>query len=83
MDWHMPGLDGLETSGIIKRNDRLQHLPKNCDGDCVWSRRHPDQGAGNWRRWLFAESRQFFSALLRWSNCFGVGAVEERWSRTY
>jgi CheY-like chemotaxis protein len=28
MDWHMPGMDGLETSCIIKRNDRLQHIPK-------------------------------------------------------
>jgi len=28
MDWHMPGMDGLETSHIIKRNDRLQHIPK-------------------------------------------------------
>jgi signal transduction histidine kinase/CheY-like chemotaxis protein len=28
MDWHMPGMDGLQASGIIKRNDRLQHIPK-------------------------------------------------------
>ena len=28
MDWHMPGMDGLETSRIIKRNDRLKHIPK-------------------------------------------------------
>jgi len=28
MDWHMPGLDGLEASRIIKRNDRLQNIPK-------------------------------------------------------
>jgi two-component system sensor histidine kinase/response regulator len=28
MDWHMPGLDGLEASRIIKRNDRLKHVPK-------------------------------------------------------
>jgi PAS domain S-box-containing protein len=28
MDWHMPGMDGLEASDIIKRNDRLQHVPK-------------------------------------------------------
>src|ERR1700746_1527844 len=28
MDWHMTGMDGLETSRIIKRNDRLQHVPK-------------------------------------------------------
>ena len=28
IDWHMPGMDGLETSRIIKRNDRLQHIPK-------------------------------------------------------
>jgi two-component system sensor histidine kinase/response regulator len=28
MDWHMPGMDGLETSRIIKRNDRLKHVPK-------------------------------------------------------
>jgi signal transduction histidine kinase/DNA-binding response OmpR family regulator/HPt (histidine-containing phosphotransfer) domain-containing protein len=28
IDWHMPGMDGLETSRIIKRNDRLQHVPK-------------------------------------------------------
>jgi signal transduction histidine kinase/DNA-binding response OmpR family regulator/HPt (histidine-containing phosphotransfer) domain-containing protein len=28
MDWHMPGMDGLQASSIIKRNDRLQHIPK-------------------------------------------------------
>ena len=28
MDWHMPGLDGLQASRIIKRNDRLQNIPK-------------------------------------------------------
>ena len=28
MNWHMPGLDGLEASRIIKRGDRLKHVPK-------------------------------------------------------
>jgi signal transduction histidine kinase/DNA-binding response OmpR family regulator len=28
MDWHMPGLDGLQASRIIKRDDRLQNVPK-------------------------------------------------------
>jgi signal transduction histidine kinase/CheY-like chemotaxis protein len=28
MDWHMPGMDGLEASRIIKRNTSLQHIPK-------------------------------------------------------
>jgi signal transduction histidine kinase/DNA-binding response OmpR family regulator/HPt (histidine-containing phosphotransfer) domain-containing protein len=28
MDWQMPGMDGLQASLIIKRNDRLQHIPK-------------------------------------------------------
>ena len=28
MDWHMPGIDGLQASRIIKRNHRLQHIPK-------------------------------------------------------
>jgi PAS domain S-box-containing protein len=28
MDWHMPGMDGLETSRIIKRSERLLHVPK-------------------------------------------------------
>jgi signal transduction histidine kinase/DNA-binding response OmpR family regulator/HPt (histidine-containing phosphotransfer) domain-containing protein len=28
MDWRMPVMDGLEASRIIKRNDRLQHVPK-------------------------------------------------------
>jgi CheY-like chemotaxis protein/HPt (histidine-containing phosphotransfer) domain-containing protein len=28
MDWHMPGMDGLETSRIIKLGGRLKHMPK-------------------------------------------------------
>src|ERR1700756_5311902 len=28
MDWRMPGMDGLEASRIIKRDDRLRHIPK-------------------------------------------------------
>jgi len=28
MDWHMPGMDGVEASRIIKRGDRLKHVPK-------------------------------------------------------
>jgi two-component system sensor histidine kinase/response regulator len=28
MDWHMPGMDGLQASRIIKRSDRLRHIPK-------------------------------------------------------
>ena len=28
MDWYMHGMDGLEASRIIKRNDRLQNIPK-------------------------------------------------------
>jgi PAS domain S-box-containing protein len=28
MNWQMPGMDGLQASRIIKRNDRLQHIPK-------------------------------------------------------
>ncbi|WP_353064478.1 response regulator [Tunturibacter psychrotolerans] len=28
MDWHMPGLDGLQASRVIKRNQRLQNIPK-------------------------------------------------------
>jgi signal transduction histidine kinase/ligand-binding sensor domain-containing protein/DNA-binding response OmpR family regulator/HPt (histidine-containing phosphotransfer) domain-containing protein len=28
MDWHMPGMNGLETSRIVKRNHRLKHIPK-------------------------------------------------------
>ena len=28
MDWHMPGMDGLEASRIIQRDNRLQHIPK-------------------------------------------------------
>jgi signal transduction histidine kinase/DNA-binding response OmpR family regulator/HPt (histidine-containing phosphotransfer) domain-containing protein len=28
MDWHMPGMDGLQASRIIKRSDRLQNIPK-------------------------------------------------------
>ena len=28
MDWHMPGMDGLQTSRLIKRSDRLHHIPK-------------------------------------------------------
>ncbi len=28
MNWYMPGMNGLQASRIIKRNDRLQHIPK-------------------------------------------------------
>jgi PAS domain S-box-containing protein len=28
MNLHMPGMDGLQASRVIKRNDRLQHIPK-------------------------------------------------------
>jgi len=28
MDWQMPGMDGLQASRIIKRDDRLKHIPK-------------------------------------------------------
>ncbi len=28
MDWHMPGMDGLQTSRAIMRGGRLQHVPK-------------------------------------------------------
>jgi signal transduction histidine kinase/CheY-like chemotaxis protein len=28
MDWHMRGMDGVEASRIIKRHNRLQHIPK-------------------------------------------------------
>ncbi len=28
MDWHMPGMDGLQASAIIKRQGRLQNVPR-------------------------------------------------------
>src|SRR5277367_258077 len=28
MDWHLPGMDGLEASRIIKCDNRLRHIPK-------------------------------------------------------
>jgi CheY-like chemotaxis protein/HPt (histidine-containing phosphotransfer) domain-containing protein len=28
MDWHMPGMDGLEASRIIKRGSRLKNIPR-------------------------------------------------------
>src|SRR5271169_2723916 len=28
MDWHMPGMNGLEASHVIRRGGRLKHIPK-------------------------------------------------------
>ena len=28
MDWHMPGMDGLQASAIIKREGRLKNVPR-------------------------------------------------------
>jgi PAS domain S-box-containing protein len=28
MDWHMPGIDGLEASRMIKRGGRIKHVPR-------------------------------------------------------
>src|SRR4051794_22214684 len=28
LDWHMPGMDGLEASRLIKHNDHLRQIPK-------------------------------------------------------
>jgi CheY-like chemotaxis protein/HPt (histidine-containing phosphotransfer) domain-containing protein len=28
MDWHMPGMDGLEASAVIRRDDQLKNIPR-------------------------------------------------------
>ena len=41
MDWHMPGMDGLEASRIIKRGGRLQARPAHRDGHRLRPRGRP------------------------------------------
>ena len=47
MDWHMPGMDGLETSRIIKRGDRLKNVPKVVMVTAFRAGRHPGASGGD------------------------------------
>ena len=81
MDWHMPGMDGLEASRIIKRNDRLQHIPKIVMVTAFGREDIRAQGRGDRNRQLFAEAGESSLLYDTLVDLFGVAGLEDHRSR--